>query len=119
MLDGKPAFTVNYDGLRATLKAKEKLPAGRIILHALMGLDGSLALSATGLPNEVRGYAPMEGGFPRKPTQGVQVAQGFGVLPAKDFPNSTPFDGTIERVRFTLLPGIGIETRAARAVPVE
>jgi hypothetical protein len=61
----------------------------------------------------------MEGGFPRKPAQGLQVAQGFGVLPAKDFPNSTPFDGAIERVRFTLLPGIGIETRAARAVPAE
>jgi arylsulfatase A-like enzyme len=119
MLEGKPAFTVNYDGLRATLKAKEKLPPGHIVLHALMGLDGSLALSATGLPAEVRGYAPMEGGFPRKPAQGLQVAQGFGVLPAKDFPNSTPFDGAIERVRFTLLPGIGIETRAARAVPAE
>lgn len=119
MLDGKPSFTVNYDGLRTTLKAKEPLPPGRVTLRALLGLDGTLALSATGLTHEVRGFAPMEGGFPRKPAQGLQVAQSFGVLPAKDFPNSTPFDGVIERVRLTLLPGTAVETRAAKAVPVE
>ena len=119
LLDGKPAFTVNYDGLRATLKSKEALPAGRVVMRALLGLNGSLALSATGLTQEVRGYAPMEGGFPRKPAQGLQVAQSLGALPAKDFPNSTPFDGVIERMRFTLLPGMAVETRAARAVPVE
>lgn len=119
MLGGKPAFTVNYDGLRTTLKAKEPLPPGRVILRALLGLDGSLVLGATGLTQQVRGYAPMEDGFPRKPAQGLEVAHSFGVLPAKEFPNSTPFDGAIEHVRFTLLPGIGVETRAVRAVPAE
>jgi hypothetical protein len=119
MIDGKPAFTVNYDGLHTTLKSKEVLPPGRVILRALLGLDGSLALSATGLTREVRGYAPMEGGFPRKPREGLSVAQSFGVLPAKDLPNSTPFDGTIAHVRFTLLPGEEAESRATKAVPVE
>jgi Domain of unknown function (DUF4976) len=119
LLAGKPAFTVNYDGLSATLKAKEPLPPGRVTLRALMGLDGTLALHATGLTKEVRGFAPMEGGFPRKPSQGLQVAHSFGVLSVKDFPDSTPFDGAIERVRFTLLPGTAVETRAAKAVPVE
>jgi hypothetical protein len=119
MLDGKPAFTVMYDGLRATLKSKEALPPGRVTLRALMGLDGTLALSATGLTKEVRGFAPMTGGLPRPPAQGLRVAQSFGVLPLKDFPNSTPFDGAIEHVRLTLLPGTAVETRAAKAVPVE
>lgn len=119
LVDGKPGFTVNYEGLRTTLKSAEPLPAGRIVLRALLGLDGTLALTATGLKSEVRGYTPMEDGFPRKPAQGLQVAQSFGVLPVKDFPNSTPFDGALERVRFTLLPGVRAETRAAKAVPVE
>jgi hypothetical protein len=119
MLGGMPAFTVTYEGLRATLKSKEPLPPGRIMLRALMGLDGTLALHATGMTQEVRGYAPMEGGFPRKPAQGLKVAESFGVLPAKDFPNSTPYDGAIERLRYTLLPGVGAESRAARAVPAE
>lgn len=119
MLDGKPAFTINYDGLRTTLKAKEPLPAGRVILRALLGLDGTLALHATGMAKEARGYAPMEGGFPRKPSQGLDVAHSFGVLPNKDFPNSTPFDGVVHHVRFTLQPGAAVETRAAKAVPVE
>jgi hypothetical protein len=118
-LDGKLAFSVNYDGLRTTLKSPEPLPGGRIIYRGLFALDGTLAFSATGLKEEVRGYAPMEGGFPRRPNQGLQVAQSFGVLDREHFPNSTPFDGAIEHLRITLLPGSAVETRAAKAVPVE
>ncbi|RBP35840.1 arylsulfatase A-like enzyme [Roseimicrobium gellanilyticum] len=118
-LDGKLAFTVNYDGLRTTLKSTEPLPAGRVIYRGLFALDGTLAFSATGLKEEARGYAPMEGGFPRKPNQGLQVAQSFGVLDRESFPNSTPFDGAIHHLRYTLLPGSAVETRAAKAVPVE
>lgn len=119
LVDGRLAFTVNYDGLRTTLKSPEPLPEGRVTYRGLFGLDGSLAFSATGLKGEARGYAPMEGGFPRKPNQGLQVAQSFGVLDRESFPNSTPFDGAIQHLRFTLLPGNAVETRAARAVPVE
>ncbi len=119
LVDGRLAFTVNYDGLRTTLKSPEPLSEGRVTYRGLFGLDGTLAFSATGLKGEARGYAPMEGGFPRKPNQGLQVAQSFGVLDRESFPNSTPFDGTIQHLRFTLLPGNAVETRAARAVPVE
>ena len=119
LVDGMPAFTVNYDGLRTTLKAPQPLAAGRNVLRALLALDGTLAFSATGLKDEVRGYAPMEGGFPRQPTQGLQVAESFGPLPRDAFPNSTPFDGAIVHARVSLLPGVAIETRAAKAVPVE
>ena len=120
LVEGKPAFTVNYDGLRSTLKARVPLPAGHIVLRALLGLDGTLAISAIGLPlEEVRGYTPMEGGFPRPLADGLTVAQMTKVLPSKVFPLSTSFDGVITKMRLSVLPGIAVETRAARAVPVE
>ena len=118
-VDGRLAFTVNYEGLRATLKSPEPLPAGRVTLRALLGLDGSLAFSATGLKDEVRGYAPMEGGFPRHPEVGLSVGTGSGPLPPAQFPNSSPFDGVIHHLRLTLLPGAFLETRIPKAVPVE
>lgn len=99
-----PAITVNYDGLSATLKSTEVLPAGRVTLHALLGLDGSLALSATGITNEVRGFAPMEGGFPRKSEAGISIGHSFGPLDPKKFPDSAPFDSMILQLRLTLLP---------------
>ena len=101
---GRPAITVNYDGLSSTLKSDEVLPAGRITLRALMGLDGTLALSATGLQRELRGYMPMEGGFPRKPENGFEIAHSFGPLDPKKFPDSAPFDSLILQVRLSLLP---------------
>lgn len=101
---GRPAFTVNYDGLRATLKTDEPLAAGHIVLRALLGADGTLGISATGIHKGARGFAPMEGGFPRQPERGLSVGESFGPLGAKLFPNSSPFDGIISRIRFTLLP---------------
>jgi hypothetical protein len=61
----------------------------------------------------------MEGGFPRKPAQGLQVAQVSGVLPQAEYPDVSCLDGAVERIRFSLLPGSSVETRAARAVPAE
>jgi hypothetical protein len=119
LVAGVPAITVNYDGLHATLKGTEALAAGPIRLRALLALDGSMALSATGLTKEVRGYAPFEGGFPRRPAEGLSVGSSFGPLTVKAFPNSTPFDGVMTLVRMTILPGVTEERRAARAVPVE
>ncbi len=101
---GHPAITVNYDGLSATLKSDEILPAGRITLRALMGLDGTLALSATGLQKELRGYAPMENGFPRKPESGIAIGHSFGPLDANFFPDSALFDSIILQLRLSLLP---------------
>ncbi len=119
LMDGKPAFTVNYDGLHTTLKADEALKPGRVILRALLGLDGTLAIAATGLQHEARGFTPMEGGFPRKPQQGLMAGKAFGALPAELFPASTPFDGVIHKLTLQILPGTTIESRAAKAVPVD
>jgi len=104
LTDGRPAFTVNYDGLRATLKTEQPLGAGHIVLRGLLGADGTLGINANGIQKGARGFAPMEGGFPRQPEQGLSVGESFGPLSARLFPNSSPFDGIISRVRFTLLP---------------
>jgi arylsulfatase A-like enzyme len=104
IVDGKPAFTINYDGLHTTLKGDDDMPAGHVELRALMGLDGTLAMAITGAAKEIRGFAPMEDGFPREPAKGMSVGESFGPLPAKDFPNSSPFDGNIFRAVLHLLP---------------
>lgn len=104
LVGGRPAFTVNYDGLRATLKADQELVAGHIVLRGLLGADGTLGVNATGIENGARGHAPMEGGFPRQPERGLAIGESFGPLDSKLFPDSSPFDGIISHVRFTLLP---------------
>jgi len=119
LIGGVPAFTVNYDGLRATLKGKEPLPSGKINLRALFGLDGTLAVGSTDSKEEIRGFAPMEGGFPRQPEGPLTVGRSVGTLPADLFPDSTVFKGKMERVALGLLPGMAVELRAAKAVPVE
>lgn len=110
LVDGHPAFTVNYDGLRTTLKTEQPLGAGHVILRGLFGADGSLGVSATGIKDGARGFAPMEGGFPRQPELGLSVGESFGPLSPKLFPSSAPFDGIISRIRFTLLPSPPEET---------
>lgn len=104
ILDGKPCFTINYDGLHTTLKGSEELTAGHISLRGLFGLDGSLSLYALGLKDAVRGFAPMKDGFPRQPKEGLSVGTSFGPLNAKDFPNSAPFDGQISQAVLHVLP---------------
>ena len=103
-VDSHPAITVNFEGLRATLKCDEQLQAGPTTVRALFGLDGTLGVSATGLQNGARGFAPMEGGFPRRLQGALETAHSFGPLSAKVFPDSSPFDGAIDSIRFTLLP---------------
>jgi hypothetical protein len=86
-------------------------------LRALMGVDGSLDVGVMG--KDGHGYAPMEGGFPRRLPGRLTVGEAAGVLPAKEFPRSTSFKGKIGRVAFGLLPGVTEELRAVKAIPVE
>jgi hypothetical protein len=104
-VDGKPSFTINYEGLRTTLHADEVLTTtGRVTLRGLLGLDGTLGLNVTGLKNGARGYAPMYNGLPRKPEQGLEIGHGSRPLPHETYPNSASFNGTIAFVRLSLLP---------------
>lgn len=119
LIQKKPAITVVYGGLRATLKSDDELPEGLAQLRMVIGLDGAMAFQASTMKKEIRGYAPMGNGFAAKPTAGLQVGKNLGPLPLKDYPVSTPYAGTMAQVRLTLLPGATEELRAAKAVPVK
>jgi len=105
-IDGKPAITINYEGLHTTLCAEEPMTEGTVTLRALLGLDGTLAISATGLTKPVHGYAPMTGGFTRQPDQGLQVTGGGALPSAEVFPNKTVYGSDVRFVRLTLLPAL-------------
>ena len=46
----------------------------------------------------------------------ARAAQSFGPLSAKDYPNSTPFDGIIRRLNVTLMPPSEV---VAKPLPVK
>ncbi len=119
LIQKKPAVTVVYGGLRATLQSEIELPEGLTQLRMVIGLDGTMAFQASTMKKEIRGYAPMGNGFAGKPAEGLQVGKHLGPLPLKDYPVSTAYAGTMAQVRLTLLPGATEELRAAKAVPVK
>lgn len=118
LVTGRPTLSVFLDGKRTAVTAYE-LTAGRTTLRAVIGTDGTLSLAVPG-QSEIAADAPFQGGFPKQPPQGMMVGRSFGLLNPKDFPNSTPFDGAVHRMRLTLFP----KQNAARsavpaAMPVE
>jgi len=102
LLDGKPTLSVFADG-KATAITGDGLAPGVCNVRAMMDGDGLMSLAVPGR-SEILGNAPFAGGFPRQPSQGVAVGQSFGILNVKDYPNSTPFDGKVLRLRVTVLP---------------
>jgi len=122
-IDGKPAFTINYDGLHTTLKADEALKeASHITVRGLLGLDGLLSLNVTGLKSGARGYAPMYNSFPRKLTPGLQIGHNVGPLARETYPNSANFEGNISYVRLSLLPALPpsvAEAQPAKTAPAK
>jgi hypothetical protein len=90
-----------------------------------MDQDGLLSIAVPGR-SEMLANGPLAGGFPEDPTAGLAAGQSFGPLTVKEYPNSTPFDGMLHRLRLTLLPvqsqnpALEIEVKKpVRAVPVE
>ena len=114
-VNGKPAITINYDGLHATLCAEENAPEGPMTLRALLGLDGTLGISVTGLTKPAHGYAPMTGSFPRQPEEGLQVGAKSAALRDADFPKQTPFAGDVTFVRVSLLNATPVLTQETKA----
>lgn len=102
LLAGQPTLTV-FDQGKATSIIGEVLANGACHLRAGMDADGLMSLAVPGV-FEVLGLAPFLSGFPAEPTVGLAAGQSFGPLKAKDYPNSTPFDGAVQRLRITLMP---------------
>ncbi len=102
VLAGKPTLTFFISGERKSFSLGE-LSDGFVKLRVLLAQDGSLSMAVPGHA-EYYDKAPFTAGFPEQPAGDLRVAQSFGPLTAKDFPNSTPFDGEMKHVWLWVLP---------------
>ncbi len=102
LVAGKPTLSVFKDGV-ATSVVGDGLQKGTSHVRAGMDADGLMSLAVPGR-SEMLANAPYAAGFPEQPKAGLGVGQSFGPLSQKDFPNSTPFDGVVHRLRVTILP---------------
>lgn len=105
LVNGSPALTVFVDGKPAAIVGGELAP-GPNHIRASIDSGGLMSLAVPG-QSEILSNAPFTGGFPRQPVHGLEVGQSFGILAVKDYPNSTPFDGEVQRLRLTVLPPAG------------
>lgn len=115
---GQPTLTVFLDG-KGTSATIGAIKSGRVTFRAIVGTDGTLSLSATG-EGEITAAAPFTGGFPIQPDAGLKVGQSFGILDARDYPDSTPFDGVMHRIRLSVFaPSKASPSVIPAATPVE
>jgi choline-sulfatase len=102
LVAGKPTLSVFKDGV-ATTVVGDGLQAGPCHVRAGMDADGLMSLAVPSR-SEMLANAPYAAGFPEQPKAGLTVGQSFGPLSPKEYPNSTPFDGVVHRLRVTILP---------------
>lgn len=102
LVASQPTLTVFADGREAAV-AGAALDKGRVNIRVQIESGGTLSLAVPG-HSEVIGVAPFENGFPLEPKSGIAAGQSFGILKNNRYPNSTPFDGNVHRLKLTLLP---------------
>jgi arylsulfatase A-like enzyme len=108
LVDSKPTLTVFRDG-QATSVTADTLKLGRCHLRAGLDQDGLLSIAVPG-QSEMLSNSPLVGGFPAQPSGALKVGVSFGPLSRQDYPNSTPFEGGVHRLRLTLLPASPLQT---------
>jgi len=103
LVAGKPTLSLFEGGKVSASVMGDGLQAG--VCHVRAGLDeeGLLSLAIPGR-SEMLANTPYAKGFPGQPKAGLVVGQSFGPLSVKEYPNSTPFDGAVQRLRVTILP---------------
>ena len=111
LVAGRPVLSVRVDG-RTTSAHGDRLAAGPVHLRAMIDGDGLLSLAVPGRA-EILLPAPFPGGFPSQPARGLTAGQSFGPLPPAEFPDSTPWDGAVQRLRVTVLPPKGKDANPA------
>jgi hypothetical protein len=114
LVDGRVRLSVFAGGKTAAVST-HRLGKGRQHVRALIDGDGVLSIAVPG-QSEMLEEAPFEGGFPESLKGELSVGTSFGVLPVKGYPNSTPFDGAVKRLRLTFVPG---QEKPAAPVPEE
>lgn len=102
LVDGKPTVSLFLEG-RRTFIAGDGLTAGMCNVRAMIDADGLMSLAVPGR-SEVLAPTPFANGFPTQPTQGLKAGHSFGPLSVKAFPDSTPWDGQVKRLRLTVMP---------------
>lgn len=102
LVGGKPTLSIFVDG-KVTSITGDGLVAGPCHLRATIDADGLMSMSVPGR-SEVLGLTPFANGFPRQPNRGLGAGQSFGPLSREAFPNSTPWDGPVQRLRLTVMP---------------
>ncbi len=102
LVDGSPTFTFFIGGKRSVV-ALDGLKPGPAMIRAQVPANGTISLAVTEQA-EIIDQAPFPGGFPVQPKQGLKTTESFCPLKAKDYPNSTPFDGAVHRLTVEVLP---------------
>lgn len=118
LVTGVPTFTVFNEG-KKTVVTLAPIKDGLHLLRASVDTDGVATLAIPG-ETEMSARLPFKGGFPAEPASGLAVAASFGPLNHKEYPHSTPYDGTITRARLTVFPPASSKPAAVPvAIPVE
>jgi arylsulfatase A-like enzyme len=103
LVEGRVRLSVFAGGKEAEVRT-HRLAKGKQHVRAFLDGDGMMSIAVPG-QSEMLKEAPFEGGFPESLKGELSVGQSFGVLPVKGYPNSTPFDGEVKRLRLTFVPG--------------
>ena len=101
LVAGKPTFTIVHNGQKTSVSTNP-LVAGPATVQAMVAGNGTVALSVRGV-SEIIDHAPFPAGFPVQPTAGLEATTSFGPLKNADYPNSTPFDGPVQRLEVMVL----------------
>jgi hypothetical protein len=102
MLASKPTLSLFINGERKDYSLGA-LKDGLVTLRAQVSGGGRIGLSVNG-HGELFDQTPFPAGFPTQPVGALRVGESFGPLKVADFPNSTPFDGTMQHLWLTVLP---------------
>ena len=115
LVASQPTLTVFTNG-KSTAISGAALEKGRVNMRAQIDTGGVITLAVPG-HSEVLGVAPFEQGFPQEPKAGIAAGQSFGILKLAQYPNSTPFDGVVYRLKLTILPPHKVPVQSASPPP--
>lgn len=101
LVAGHPTFSFIVNGQRTSISI-DALKPGLATLRVLVSGNNLISL-AVPEQSEIIEETPFKGPFPEQPDGPLQACESFNPLKAKEFPNSTTFDGKVHRLQLTVL----------------